>query len=83
LKPQHLSSIKHIGGSSAFLVSYSSRFYLYRCFGDFSVGDMRNIRPLKNNGRGVNIQCRKGVSFRVAFIKDKETIKAALRHCWF
>jgi hypothetical protein len=75
---QHLSSIKDIGGSLAFLVFEVSRFIFYRCFGDFSVDGLGNIRPVKNNGRGVNFQCRKGVSFRVASNNHTKTIKAAL-----
>jgi hypothetical protein len=49
----------------------------------FITGVLGIFQSVKNNGRGVNFQCRKGVSFRVAFIKDKETIMAAILHCWF
>jgi len=66
------------GGDSAFPVFEVSRFFFYRRFGDFSVDVSWNIRPLKNNGRGVNFQCRKGVSFRVASNNHTKTIKAAL-----
>jgi hypothetical protein len=56
---------------------------LDRCFGDFSVGVFWKNRPVKNNGRGVNFQCRKGVSFRVASNNHTKTIMAAQRHRWF